>query len=470
MQLAPLVASGLFLTLLTFLGLWHARQIRSGQDFALAGRKLPLGVLVGTLVATWIGTGSIFGYAEKAYEYQALMFWLPVAGALGVLVLSVLAGRVREIPADTVPQVLGLRFGPAAQRIGAVALIAAYLIIVSYQYRAGAAVVGYITQSTATPGSQYWGVVGFGVFVILYTALAGMVSVAWTDLINGILMTAGILLALAVLGYRAYNAAPNELPIVTTLREPAPPITFIAWAGMLLPTFLLVLGDANLYQRFMSAESPRTARRAAVFMFFGILVLEWAIIGLACLGRLLLTEEPVNHGYTVIEIAFTLMPPWLGIILVMSVLAVIVTTADSFLLGAATSLSTDFGKGLTSAKRQRAVVVILGAIAMGLAFTSDQFFDVAIYAYTLYGVTLTPAVVAALVAPSTPRAAVVSGMFAGLAIAMLWKSLSFTGRLPDLLLHIDPVLPAIAANLTLLIVVGLWTKGNGESQKHAPGC
>ncbi len=466
MQLAALVASGLFLTLLTFLGLWHARQIRSGQDFALAGRKLPLGVLVGTLVATWIGTGSIFGYAEKAYEYQASMFWLPIAGALGVLVLSVLAGRVREIPADTVPQVLGLRFGPAAQRIGAIALIAAYLIIVSYQYRAGAAVVGYITQSMATPSSQVWGVIGFGVFVILYTVLAGMVSVAWTDLINGILMTAGILLALGVLGYRAYTAEPNTLPIVTSLREPVPPITFIGWVGMLLPTFLLVLGDANLYQRFMSAESPTTARRAAVFMFFGILVLEWAIIGLACLGRLLLAEEPVNHGYTVIEIAFTLMPPWLGVMLIMSVLAVVVTTADSFLLGAATSVSTDFGSGLTSAKRQRVVVVILGLIAMGLAFTSDQFFAVAIYAYTLYGVTLTPAVVAALVAPSTPPVAVVAGMVSGLTIALLWKFLSFMDRLPELLANIDPVLPAIAVNLTLLLVVGLFIS---LSQKQQSG-
>ena len=235
---------------------------------------------------------------------------------------------------------------------------------------------------------------------------------------------------------------------------------------MLLPTFLLVLGDANLYQRFMSAESPTTARRAAVFMFFGILVLEWAIIGLACLGRLLLAEEPVNHGYTVIEIAFTLMPPWLGVMLIMSVLAVVVTTADSFLLGAATSVSTDFGSGLTSAKRQRVVVVILGLIAMGLAFTSDQFFAVAIYAYTLYGVTLTPAVVAALVAPSTPPVAVVAGMVSGLTIALLWKFLSFMDRLPELLANIDPVLPAIAVNLTLLLVVGLFIS---LSQKQQSG-
>ncbi len=456
MQFAALIASSLFLSALTFLGLWHAKHIHSGQDFALAGRRLSLGVLVGTLVATWIGTGSIFGYAEKAYEHQALMFVLPIAGALGVLVLSVLAGRVREIPADTVPQVLGLRFGRAAQLIGAVALIGAYLIIVSYQYRAGAAVVSYITQTgMAASSSQTLGVLGFGVFVILYTVLAGMVSVAWTDVINGILMTVGILLALAVLGYRAYTADANSLPVVSTLTNPVPSISVVNWIEMLLPTFLLVLGDANLYQRFMSAESPSTARRAALLMFFGILVLEWAIIGLACLGRLLLPDEPVNHAYTVIEIAFALLPSWLGVMLIMSVMAVIVTTADSFLLGAATSVSTDLGTGLTTAGRQRLAVVILGAIAMGLAFTSDRFFDVAIYAYTLYGVTLTPALVAALIAPATPRFAVVAGMLAGLVIALLWKMLGVLERLP-MALSIDPVLPALTVNLLLLLALSFF--------------
>ena len=461
MQTAALLSSLVFLTALTGLGILHARSIRSGQDFALAGRKLSLRVLVGTLVATWIGTGSIFGYAEKAYEYQHLMLILPLAGALGVAVLSVLAGRVRELPADTVPQVLAIRFGRPAQLIGATALIIAYLIIVSYQYRAGAAVVGYILPSV--PAGQAGGVIGFGIFVILYTVLAGMVSVAWTDLINGLLMTGGILLGLIVLGYQVITTDPGALPTVPTLREPVAELTAMKWVGMLLPTFLLVLGDANLYQRFMSAESPATARRAAWYMFAGIILLESAIIGLAALGRQLLPHEPINHGYTVIEIAFTLLPAWLGVILIMSVMAVIVTTADSFLLGAATSVSTDLGGGLTTARRQRVAVVVLGLVAMGLAFTSDSFFDIAIYAYTLYGVTLTPAVVAALVWPTTPRRAIVAGMMAGLLTALVWKLPSLPEALPSWLAELDPVLPALAANLVTILIGNLASRPNANA-------
>ena len=61
-----LVAILCFLGALTALGAWYARRVRTAEDFALAGRKLGAPILVGTLVATWMGTGSLFGNAEFA--------------------------------------------------------------------------------------------------------------------------------------------------------------------------------------------------------------------------------------------------------------------------------------------------------------------------------------------------------------------------------------------------------------------
>jgi len=79
MDLAPLVV-GVMLLVLTGIGWRHSRKIRSGEDFALAGRGLSAAVLTGTLVATWIGTGSIFGNAQKAYEHGVAGFLLPISG------------------------------------------------------------------------------------------------------------------------------------------------------------------------------------------------------------------------------------------------------------------------------------------------------------------------------------------------------------------------------------------------------
>ena len=164
-----LVAILCFLAALTAVGAWYARRVRTAEDFALAGRKLGAPILVGTLVATWMGTGSLFGNAEFAVTYGVSAFLLPVASAVGIVVLTFLAPRARALPAQTVPQILGIRFGMTAQRLAAVTLIGAYLIIVSYQYRAGSAFAVRLF-----PGTEKWMLtVGFAFFVILFTALAG---------------------------------------------------------------------------------------------------------------------------------------------------------------------------------------------------------------------------------------------------------------------------------------------------------
>lgn len=477
---AALTFIALFLLGLTGLGIWHSRRIKDPEDFALAGRRLTAPVLIGTLIATWIGTGSIFGNAEMAYQHGWVILVLPLASAAGIVALSFIAPRVRAMPATTVPGILGHVFGPWARIIGALALIGAYLIIVSYQYRAGAAVLEAII-----PGLDSWtdgvaaslmgrdwvdglspaglatlhkipGVIGFALFVILYTVLAGMVSVAWTDLINGILMAIGLLIAFGIVLVKFLEKDPGQIRLIEN--EPAD-ILAVHWIGYLLPPLLLILGDANLMQRFMSASSPKVARRAAGGMFFGVLAMDWLIIAIAVMGGALLLNEPENHGHTVVEVAANIVHPAVGILLMATVIAVVVTTADSYLLGTATSTAADLTGKLPSPFIQRLIVIVLGLVALGLAFTSDAFFKVALYAYTLYGATLTPALLLALLRPRSSRIAAVSGMLAGLSVALLWKlilSLQGAGKidlLPDALMELDAVLPALGVNI--LFTVGL---------------
>jgi Na+/proline symporter len=415
--------------------------VKTGEDFALAGRKLPAGVVFGTLVATWIGTGSLFGNAEFTYLHGLAALLLPVTAAGGILVLAQLAGRARELPADSVPQILRLRFGRGAQLIGAVALIGAYLIIVSRQFRAGAGILEHIFP--------YSGMALRDRAADIFPSLADTSLDVWNSVPGVIGFGIGIALVVLIGEFRA--ADPNTVPRVIELQSPVEPVSPIQWLGFLLPPFLLVMGDANLYQRFMSADSPRSARRAAVWMFFGVLVMEWSIIGLAFLGRQLLPEEPQSHGHVIISVAYNLLPAWLAVMLIMSAVAVIVTTADSFLLGTATSVSADLWGKLGSAGVQRVIVLVLGLLSIGLAFASENFFSVAMYAYTLYGATLTPAVVCALVWPDVPRGAIVGGMLAGLATALVWKLALVLERMPAALTPVEPVLPALGVHLLALI-------------------
>ena len=95
-----------YLLILIVVGAIRSGSVKDQADFMVAGRKLPTFVLVGTLLATWIGTGSIFGNAEKTYEIGILALILPIAGFLGIIVLYFIADKVRNFKQFTVQDIL----------------------------------------------------------------------------------------------------------------------------------------------------------------------------------------------------------------------------------------------------------------------------------------------------------------------------------------------------------------------------
>ncbi len=477
---------GVYLLALIGVGALKAGKIKSQEDFSLAGRGLGTFVLVGTLLATWMGTGSIFGNAQKTYEIGVGAFILPVAGVLGIMILWRLAGRIRSLEQVTIQDILERRFGVATRIIGMVALMLAYVIIVSYQYRAGAAVVGRLLPGLE--GAEWfgiegsaWAVIAVAVFVIAYTALAGMFSVAYTDVVNGVVMVVGIFIALPILFFQVggFSGISESLPAAQlSMTSSYTPIKLVNW---LMPAFLLILGDANVYQRFFSARNATVARRSAAWLILGIGVMECAIIALALLGRTLVEQgqlaAPDNPAHIVVSIAFDALPPILGAMLMATVIAIVVSTADSFLLAPSTSFVRDVYKRFLRPQASeanvvflgRVVVVIFGFVALGLAFTSDNFFEVALFAYTIYGASITPVMLAAFFWPRATRAGATWSMLTGVVVALGWQWAQMAGGIEALggavgwagLGNVDAVLPALTLSILVLVVVSLLTKHPG---------
>jgi SSS family solute:Na+ symporter len=479
-ETSPLFGGLLLAYLLTLLvvGAWKARSLRGIDDFHLAGRSLGTTVLAGTLIATWIGTGSIFGNAEEAYRIGIATWLLPLAGASGVFVLWRLAARLRSRPHVTIQDLLEERFGPATRIMGTLALVAGYVVIVSYQYRAGATVLRY-----AAPGlSETAAIITVAAIVILYTAMAGMVSVARTDLVNGVLMAFGVMAVLGVQLVRLGGPSGVLDALPETHLDALGPYQPLKIASILLPSFLLVLGDANLYQRFFSAKSPQVAKRGALWMLVGVLLLEYAILAIALCGRARVESgelsSPEHPAHIIVHLAFTdpWLPTWLGALLLATVVAVVISTADSYLLSPASSLVRDVWERFGNAKESklsslflgRTAVCALGLIALALSFTSDSFFDLALFAYTLYGATITPALMAALFWPKvTPRGAF-AGMLSGLSTALLWKfglqewllgAFHDGDSLHAAISSMDAVIPAVIASFAAMAIS---TKTRGE--------
>lgn len=480
-----------YLLVLVGVGAMKARKITDQEGFALAGRGLPTFVLIGTLLATWIGTGSIMGNAQKTYEVGVPALLLPIAGGLGILALYLLAQRIRTFEQFTIQDILEARFGVGARLLATVALLGAYIIIVSYQYRTGAVVLSYVIPSL----TETQATIAVALFVIAYTALAGMYSVAYTDVANGILMAIGVAIALPLLLADAggWSAAIAALPEGT--REVTDHWSILKLLGVLLPPFLLIIGDANMYQRFFSAKSPQAARKSAIGMFFGVIVMEVVIIAVALVASALVAQgkltAPGKPAHIIIHAAFEALPTFVGALLVGTAVAIVVSTADSYLLSPATSVVRDIyqrfinpeAEGTKVVTISRVCVVVLGLIALGLAFTSDDFFEVALFAYTIYGCAITPALLAAFFWKRANQAGAVASIFTGGGVALLWDSVNFfrardagwaegvadaltVGGL-DVIGEIDAVMVAFPLSVIALVVVSLGTGAPTQEQSRS---
>ena len=441
-----------FLLILALVGLKSSHGISTQEDFSVAGRKLNTFVLFGTMLATWIGTGSIFGNAEKTYRVGIAAFILPIASVAGIGVLYFLAGRVRHLKQITIQDLLEARYNSTARIFGVVTLVIAYTTIVSYQYRAAGAVLNLALPSLSLQSA----VILVSVFIVIYTALAGMLSIAYIGVIQGVTMIVGITMTLPALWLRAGGLGGMQEVLPASRFQLLGPISPFEAVGLLLPPFLLLLGDANMYQRFFSARSEGAARKAALWTLAGVAFMELSIILTAWVASSLEPDLAI-HGRVIAYAARDHLPVALGAMMLTSIMAIILSTAGSYLLAPATCLVRDiYQRFLKPDASERSLVillritvVVLGLTAYYLSTLSSEYLAVALLAYTIYGASITPALLAAFFWRRATGAGAVASIVSGTTVTLLWKAYGSA--------EIDAVVPAILTALIALFLVSLST-------------
>ncbi|MGH9402027.1 MAG: sodium:solute symporter family protein [Terriglobia bacterium] len=439
-------------------------ELKTHDDFMVADRGLSAVVLVFTLLCSWIGAGSLFAGAEFAVHQGLAALWLPAGGWAGLILIYFIAAKARAFAQYTVPDLLEVRYSAVARVLGTICIIISYTAIVSYQFQGGGRVL-----NLAFGVSQTKGTIILAVFVILFTALAGMSSIAYSDLVIGIIVTVGCLLALPVLvehvgGWRAVRAAlpADHLTLRGTL----------SWAdilGYFFPTLMLMIGNQSTYQKFFSARSERDARLSVLGWVSGTVVLETVIVLLAMVGGVLFLPVIASGKLP----AWGIVPytarhglvPWAGAIFLGAIFAKVISTGNNFLFSPATSVVHDlFQRFLMRKSSDRAllllsriVVVGLGLVALAQAF-QPSILKEAVYAYDVYGAGITPAVIAAFFWKRATAAGGLSSICAGTFVALLWKVEGY---------HFPMIFPALAASLAALLVVS-WLTAPPPAEKWQP--
>jgi SSS family solute:Na+ symporter/sodium/proline symporter len=479
----------LYPLLLVGVSLWRSRSVKSHADFMVAGRSVPVVMLVGTLVCTWIGSGSLFGGAGLAYRTGVAELWFSSGAWVGLIVAFFIAGRVRRIAKYTVPDLLEQRYNAAARVLGTVAVILAYVTIAAYQFRGGGWILTIVTDGYISPTA---GMYITAIVIVLFTALAGMVSIVTVDLFNGIIITLGVLLALPYMIFEVGGISEvlSKLPAGHTTPLGGHNVLWVL--GVAMPTFLLILGESGMYQKFFSAKNENAARKAVIGMVVGIVVIETALALLAIVGRAAypdLLEQTTAFGRAasetvILHIARNALPVFGGTILLASAIAIVLSTGNTFLLVPSTNVSRDIYERFVNpeaseAKKlalQRAFVAIFGGLGILLLTQFQTVLSMALYAYSLVGASLTPALLAAFlwkrVTPQGGVACIAGGLVTIIGMAMLARigvdfTMTIGGTAFDFASSDYIVIPGVLMSIGLLVGVSLLTKPS-PPEKWAP--
>ncbi|PNH98707.1 sodium/proline symporter PutP [Vibrio diazotrophicus] len=461
-----------YLILMLAIGVYAYQRTKSSSDYFLGGRSLgpwPAALSAGASdMSGWLLLG-LPGYAYAA-GFEA--FWL--AGGLLVGTWAnwlLVAKRLRtySVTTDalTLPEFLSRRFNDKSKLIQT---ISAFFILLFFLFYTSSGLVAGGKLFETVFGIDYTIAVVIGtICVVSYTLFGGFLAVSWTDLVQGLLMAA----ALLIVPFAALDGGFGKLDAELTAINPelltlwngidGKPLSAIAIIS-LVAWGLGYFGQPHILARFKASRSNKdltTARRIAV-LWTGLSMFGALLVGFV--GLVYVT----NHGTLQLEdgekifmlLVNALFHPVIAGILLAAILAAIMSTADSQLLVSSSALAEDFYKQVfkTDASSEeivrvgRLAVIILSVIALILAMTPDSsVLGLVSYAWAGFGAAFGPALVLSLYWSRMNRNGALAGIIVGGATIVVWKQLS--GGWYD----VYEIVPGIILSTIAIVAVSLLT-------------
>lgn len=455
----------------------QSRKVRSQDDMMVAGRSLGVTKMVFTLVCTWIGSGTFIAGAEYAFRAGWSSLWMPAGAWVGIGIIYFLAGKIRTFGQYTIGDILEERYGKFARLFGAIALVIAFTTIVSYQFRAGGYILNVITDGAV---SVELGQLLTAAFVIAFTALGGMIAVAHTDLPNGIIIVLACVIAVpfVVMTAGGWDVLSTTLPAshLGLFSDDFGRYPLLKAGSYFLATMFLLMGVQSMYQKFYSAKTPKDARTAVALWIVGTIVVESVVVVIAIYASSYFGLQPsFDPASIVLQAARSMMPPAVGLLLLAAAVVVVISTGMNYLLSPSTNIMRDvyqrfINPDADQAKMvvlQKLFIVVIGVAAFLLVFiptilkSNISVLKYAYFAYTMYGVAITPALFAALSWKRATKAGGLASIVTGAITAVLLDIVIPYG-FPQVLIDGDPwgipsIYPGLILSIGALVLVSYLT-------------
>ena len=492
-QIVILIAIGIYLMGMVIIGILYSKQNKNSDDFYLGGRKL--GPFVTAMSAE---ASDMSGWLLMGLPAVALMtglpeaVWTAVGLAIGtyinwLIVAKKLRVYTHKLDAFTLPDFFSKRFGDNKHLISTIAAVVIVIFFIPYT-ASGFAACGKLFASLF--GMEYvTAMILSAIVIIVYCTLGGFLAASTTDFIQSIVMSIALFIVVG-LGEGVLNGFGNVFEGVTklpgyldlfkgfnvatgeTMSYGALPVaSTLAWG-------LGYFGMPHILLRFMAIEDENklklSRRVASVWVIISMAIA--VVIGVVGYGLMMKgivpTYESASAAETIIvDISkflskYGYIPAFVAGIILAGILASTMSTADSQLLAAASSISQNlvqetFGIKLSEKKSvwlARISVIVISIIAIFLALDpKSSVFQIVSFAWAGFGAAFGPVVLFGLFWRRTTKWGAFAGMLSGGAMVFIWKFVirtSFAGTWLD----IYELLPAFILACIVIVVVSLLTK------------
>ena len=456
-----LVFVALYLLASIAVGLYFARRVRGAADYAVAGRALPLSIIIGTTFATWFGSETVIGIPAKFLEGGMSDTAEDPWGAAFCLILVglVFARPLYRLSLLTINDYYRERYGVVVELFCSLVSVLSYLGWVAAQISALGIVFSLISGSAISP---LMGTIIGAVVVLFYTLFGGMWSVAVTDFIQMIV----IVICLTAIAVIASNLAGGPVQVwneahARDMLHFFPPLrvkSLLFYVGSGLTIMLGSIPQQDIFQRVMSAKSARIAVIGPIIGGTAYLVFSFIPMFIVASGYVLMPDElPAMIEQDAQHVLPTLimdhMPHVTRVLFFGALLSAIMSTASSTILAPSTVFVANVLKHFKPSMTDREELRLMRLTV--LVFTVI----VLLYSLAMHGTSVYDLVSASYQLPLV-------GAFVPLAAGLYWPRSTNRGAITSIVLGVATWLLFMATPLgqhfpqqlagLVMAIVGMW--------------
>ena len=433
----------LYLLLIILIGVLSNRFISSQLDFLLAGRRLGPWVTAFSERASGESAWLLLGLPGAAIAVGYGEIWAVIGIISGIilswfLIAEKLRAETEKYEALTIPDYLHKKFNDTS---GIIKIFSSVIIAVFFTFYVSAQFHGSgKILNTIFDIEPLYGISLSAVVIILYTIMGGLLAVAWTDLVQGILMI-GTLVILPIVGLIELSSFDTPLRDLIMSTDSAKSSLVSGFSGLAALSVIVgglswglgYFGQPHLLIRYMAIRSVKDVKKAR------LIAALWAIpgisgafligvIGMGYFGEDFFIGKDVENVMPML--AQELLPAWLAGLLISGAVAAMMSTADSQLLVSTSAISEDLGVNVLKKSNKllnsRIITVFLGIFAYLVAMYSEwsgkTIFGIVSFAWSGLGSSFGPALLLTLWWKGVTRKGIIAGLFTGSITTIIWGS------------------------------------------------